>query len=111
MKKLIVVVVAGLMLQACSWVRLTPEGEKTRVLSRSEVTACKKLGRTTSSIKADIAGLDRSPEKVREELEILARNTAPDMDGDTVVPIGKPEDGSQVFEVYRCVDPDRRDRR
>lgn len=106
MKKLMVFIVVGLVLQGCSWVRLTPEGEKTRVLSAAEVTSCKKLGRTISSIKADIGGLDRSQEKIKEELEILARNAAPDLDGDTVVPVSKPEGGKQIFEVYRCVNPD-----
>lgn len=29
---------------ACSWVELTPSGEKARVLSPQEVTGCKKMG-------------------------------------------------------------------
>jgi hypothetical protein len=106
MKKIITIGAIGVLLQACSWVELTPEGGKTRVLSAAEVTTCKKLGVTTSSVKAAVAGVERAPERVREELEDLARNSAAaDLKGDTIVPVGKPRDGKQVFEVYRCINP------
>ncbi|MBK8162875.1 MAG: DUF4156 domain-containing protein [Gammaproteobacteria bacterium] len=99
-----VAVAIGMVLQACAWVELSPAGEKTRVLSAEEVTNCKRLGTTTASVKAEVAGIERAPERVQEELESLARNSAAaDLKGDTVVPIGKPKDGKQVFEVYRCV--------
>jgi hypothetical protein len=105
MKKVIAYTLLGMLLQACAWVTLTPEGEKARVLSAGEVTGCKKLGKTTVSVKGDIAGMERLPDRVKAELEILARNSAADLGGDTVVPVGQPEDGRQVFEVYRCVNP------
>lgn len=106
MKKIIAAGVIGVLLQACAWVELTPDGRKTRVLSAAEVANCTKLGTTTASLKADIAGFERDPEKVREELEVLARNSAAaDLKGDTVVPVGAPKDGKQVFEVYRCINP------
>lgn len=105
MKKIVALGLTGLLLQGCAWVKLTPEGEKARVLSAAEVTGCRKLGKTTVSVKGDIAGMKRLPERVQSELEILARNSAADLDGDTVVPVGQPEDGRQVFDVYRCVNP------
>jgi hypothetical protein len=101
---MIAVGAVGLLLQACAWVDLTPGGEKARVLSAAEVTNCTRLGTTTVNTKAEIAGVVRPPERVQEELETLARNSAvDDLRGDTVVPVGKPRDGRQVFEVYRCV--------
>lgn len=105
MKKIIAFCLTGLLLQACTWVKLTPEGERARVLSAAEVTGCKKLGKTTVSVKGDIAGMERLPDRIQEELNILARNSAADLEGDTVVPVGEPKDGKQVFEVYRCVNP------
>ncbi|MGE0372722.1 MAG: DUF4156 domain-containing protein [Gammaproteobacteria bacterium] len=103
-KKIVTLGAMCVLLQACAWVELTPAGEKTRVLSAAEVAHCKRLGTTTASVKAEVAGIERAPERVQEELESLARNSAAaDLKGDTVVPIGKPKDGKQVFEVYRCV--------
>jgi len=96
---------AGLSLIACSWVKLTPEGEKVRVLSEAEVHACKKLGKTQVSVADKVAGLERKPHIVQENLQILARNAAADMGGDTVVPAAPEQDGKQVFNVYRCIGP------
>lgn len=91
---------------SCTWVKVTPEGEKVRVLSESEVTTCKKLGRTTTSLKDKIGGMERNREKVKKEMEALARNSAVDMGGDTVVPITEITEGRQSFDVYKCVNPE-----
>lgn len=92
-----------LVLSACTWVEPTAQGEKVRVLSAEEVTKCKKVGQTTVSLLAKLAGIERNAQKVQEELNILARNSAVELDGDTVVPISPVEDGKQTFAVYRCV--------
>jgi hypothetical protein len=103
MKRFMTTAALLMLLAACSWVTLTPEGKKVRVLSASEVAQCQKVGRTTANTKAVVAGFERSEERVREELEFLARNAAPDLNGDTVVPVAEPKDGRQTFDVYRCV--------
>jgi hypothetical protein len=90
-------------LSACTWVEPTVQGEKVRVLSAAEVTKCRKVGQTTVSLLAKLAGIERNAQKVQEELNILARNSAVELDGDTVVPISPVEDGKQSFAVYRCV--------
>ena len=105
MKKLLPILFLAFALSSCTWVNLTPGGEKVRVLSADEVHSCTKKGKTTVSIKADVAGIERSPEKVKEELEVLARNSAVDLNGDTVVPTSEIEDGKQTFDVYRCINP------
>jgi len=105
MKKLLPILILALALSACTWVDLTPGGEKVRVLSAPEVQSCTKKGKTTVSIKADVAGIERNREKVKEELETLARNSAVELNGDTVVPTSKIENGKQTFDVYRCINP------
>jgi hypothetical protein len=103
MKNIPVVLVMCLLVFSCTWVKLTEKGEKTRVLDAAEVIDCRKLGKTTSVSKAVVARMQRSKEKLQKELETLARNSAVDLKGDTVVPVGVPIDGKQVFEVYRCM--------
>jgi len=105
MKKLLPILFLAFSLNACTWVDLTPAGEKVRVLSANEVQSCTKKGKTTVSVKAEIAGIERDQDKVKEELEILARNSAIDLNGDTVVPASEIKDGKQVFDVYRCINP------
>ena len=103
--KSLLLVAAVLGLMACSWVKLTPEGEKVRVLSQTEVSSCKKIGKTTVSVADTVVGLERKEHVVKENLEMLARNSAPEMGGDTVVPVSPITDGKQTFDVYRCVGP------
>lgn len=98
-------VLSVVLLSSCTWVKLTPQGEKVRVLSAAEVSSCKKLGKTTSSLKDKIAGIRRNKEKVEKEMQALARNTAADMGGDTVVPVTEVSEGKQTFDVYKCVNP------
>jgi hypothetical protein len=102
---LVTVFLVTLILDACSWVKLTPEGEKVRVLSASEVSSCKKLGKTTTTLKDKVAGMSRKQSKVEKEMQFLARNSAADMGGDTVVPVTEIEAGRQTFEVYKCIYP------
>lgn len=105
MKSVFVVFMVAVIATGCTWVKLTPEGEKVRVLNQTEVKSCKKLGKTTVSLKATVAGFERNVEKVKKELEMLARNRAMDLDGDTVVPLTEIENGQQSFDIYRCVNP------
>jgi len=90
-------------MSACSWVSLTPDGEKVRVLAAGDVADCQELGRTMVSLKAKIAGINRSEAKVEKELAMLARNSAADMGGDTVVPDTAVKDGKRTYKVYKCI--------
>ena len=86
----------------CTWVPLTSEGEKVRVLQASAVTDCQKVGKVSSKTSDRILIFARTDRKIREELESLARNEAVDLNGDAIVPIGTEANGRQSFEVYRC---------
>ncbi len=94
-----------LALAGCTWVKTTPDGEKVRVLEPHEVTSCKRIGKTIATGKASVAGIERNQKKVAKELRTLARNSAAEIGGDTVVPAAEIEGDSQVFAVYRCINP------
>lgn len=108
-KSLIVLVpVLAILVMGFKWVKLTPEGEKVRVLEAGEIASCRKLGKTTVSVRANIIGSwKRNEEKVRRDLEYQARNSAAvDFEGgDTIVVISDVEEGKQKFDVYKCVNP------
>ena len=99
----IALTILGSVLAGCQWVKLSPSGEKARVLSASQVNECKKVGLTTVSVKSSVIGVDRSEGKVTQELQNLARNAAEGLGGDTVVAASKVSNGSQVYEVYKCL--------
>ena len=74
-----------------------------RVLTLDEVDKCRLLGKTTASVTDKLVGVRRHADRIQEELTIIARNAAINLDGDTIVPVGEEKDGNQVFQVYRCV--------
>ena len=92
-----------LSVSACAWVKLTPGGEKVRVLDASEISTCEVLGNSTVSLLAKVAGINRNEEQVTKELSMLARNAAAEMGGDTVVPISEVKEGKRSFAVYKCI--------
>jgi hypothetical protein len=49
-----------------------------------------------------VAGVRRGYTTVAEELATLARNSAAQLGGDTVVPTSEIVDGTQTFAVYNC---------
>lgn len=102
-KNFTMAITISVILSGCTWVKTTPEGEKVRVLSMDEVSSCKNLGKIYTSLKDKVAGVERNKEKVKKEMETLARNQAGMGEGDTIVPITEITDGKQTFQVYRCV--------
>ena len=106
LRKLAIAVSLGLAVGGCATaLKLTENGEKVRVLGPSEVDTCRQLGKTNTSVTWVIAGIPRAEHVVRDELRVVARNSAARMGGDTVVPLTVIEKGEQQFLVYKCVNP------
>lgn len=99
-------VLSGLLVSSCATVTLTSGGERIRVLAPDEVSTCREIGKTNTSVTARALGVPRPPETVAKELETIARNSASNMKGDTVVPLTVISEGAQTFVVYKCVNPD-----
>jgi len=90
---------------SCNWTPISQLGEKVRLLGSDEVKTCTKKGQTTVSVKYEILGVARKQKTIAEELVHLARNTAPDLNGDTVVVASPIKNGQRTFDVYKCIDP------
>ncbi len=102
-KPLLGLVVLGI-ISGCVFVQPTVEGKKVRVLTAQEVERCKPLGSLTSRVADRVGVILRSEDAIQEDVVQNAKNSAADMGGDTVVPIGKAADGKQDFEVFKCVE-------
>jgi hypothetical protein len=101
-----IIIAATILLSACSGLKLTPDGEKIRVLDPSEVSSCRELGKTNTSVTATVVGIERPDDTIAKELIIIASNGAARMGGDTIVPLTVVEGGQQTFIVYKCINPD-----
>jgi len=86
----------------CSWVKPTELGARVRVATTGEVEDCADAGTTHVSVMDKLGVVDRNQAKVAEELATLARNSAVQLGGDTVVATTEIVDGAQTFAVYQC---------
>jgi hypothetical protein len=87
----------------CTWgIKLNEGGKQVRTAWNQDVTQCKQLGRVTVSVMDRVGPIDRNDIKVRDELEVMARNEAASMGADTVKPLGEPLDGQQAWGAYQC---------
>lgn len=89
-------------LSACTFVKPSARGAQVKVAEAAEVSHCRKVGTTTVSVLDKVAGVPRSYHTLAEELANLARNEAPNLEGDTVVPVGDIINGQRQFDVYDC---------
>jgi hypothetical protein len=86
----------------CTWVEPKPGASKVTLVQPTHVTNCTPLGTTTSQVKAAIGPINRSEDKVAEELLTLAQNSAVEVGGDTLVAQTPPSNGVQRFRIYKC---------
>jgi len=89
-------------LSACTFVPIKPGGQAIRVAPAGQALACEKRGEIVVSVKDRLGPLQRSELRVRDELEVLARNEAPGLGADTVQALQEPLDGEQRWAAYRC---------
>ncbi len=90
-------------ISSCSFVQMAPGAEDVRVVGPGQLPAgCVKRGEVEVSVKDKVAFYERNELKVKDELEVLARNEAPGLDADTIQPKAPPADGSQRFLAFRC---------
>ncbi|MGH8211776.1 MAG: DUF4156 domain-containing protein [Rhodanobacteraceae bacterium] len=94
----------GALLSACTYgIVLDAGGQGVSTdWSGQRVAGCHDVGKVTVSVMSRVGPVDRNDIKVRDELEIMARNQAAQMHADTVTPLGDPRDGEQVWEAYSC---------
>ena len=98
------VTVMLLLLTSCATVKLSGDGTKARVLGMDEVKKCQNTGSVTVSVNQKTLNvIPKRSSSVASQLQILARNSAVHMGGDTVVPVSNPEYGQQTFAVFRCI--------
>jgi len=102
MRTIILLVAIGT-LSACTFVKMGPGGEAIKVAPMSrDLTGCEKRGEITVSVKDRLGPYERDTLRVKDELEVLARNEAPGLKADTVQAIGQLNDGSQKWNAFRC---------
>jgi hypothetical protein len=90
-------------LTACTFVKMAPGGDQVKVAPiGKDLSACEKRGDIAVSVKDRLGPYERNTVRVKDELEVLARNEAPGLKADTVQAVAVVEDGAQKWRAYRC---------
>jgi hypothetical protein len=102
-RPLLLAAATTLTLGACTWVPMEPQGATVRVARFGEdLSYCARRGDVTVSVRERVGFYERNPLKVRDELEVLARNEAPRLGADTLQPLEEPVEGEQRFVAMSC---------
>lgn len=107
MKRIFTVVgvaATALIMVACSPVTLKPDAAEIELLDADRVTKCDRLGKTRVSVATKLLFIPRGDKAIREDLTRLARNSAIEMDGDTLTRESEIQEGEQTFGVYKCIE-------
>ncbi|MBA2079750.1 DUF4156 domain-containing protein [Rhodanobacter sp. PCA2] len=103
MRKSVLLLVPALLLGGCTWgINPTPASQNVRTAWNGDVSGCRDLGKVTVSVMDHVGPVDRNDIKVRDELQVMARNQAAEMHADTIKPLAEPSGGSQPWGAYQC---------
>ena len=103
MRKTLLLLVPVALLSACTWgIKLDDTAKGVRTAWNGDVSGCQEQGKVTVSVMNRVGPVDRNDIKVRDELEVLARNEAAKMHADTIKPLAEPSEGSQPWGAYTC---------
>lgn len=90
-----------LLLPACTWVKISDEARGIPLREAREVTDCQRLGNITTQVAWKVLGIPRGENKIRVELDNLARSRTLDMQGNAVVRESISE-GTGHYTAYKC---------
>lgn len=97
------VVLLSSVVSACTWVKVNSNATNVHVVGRNNLAGCEQLGWVGVATRAELLfDIQRSPVKVKTELETLARNAAADRGADSIVAKSDVKNGKQDFDIYRC---------
>ncbi|MFC3652735.1 DUF4156 domain-containing protein [Dyella humi] len=103
MRKTLLLLAPLVLLGGCTWgINPDPGSSSVRTVWSGDVPGCRDLGKITVSVMSRVGPIDRNDIKVRDELQVQARNSAYGMHADTIKPLGDPENGTQAWEAYVC---------
>lgn len=87
-------------LTACSFVELKPGAEN--IIFARQGDGCELLKSFSAEVKTSTLFINRRPEAITEELQILAQNEAYAIYANAIWPVSEIVGGKQQFDLLRC---------
>ena len=85
---------------SCSFVEL--QGGAENIIFAQQGDGCELIQTFTAEVKISTFFIDRRPEAIAEELQILAQNEAYTLYANAIWPSSDIENGKQRFELLKC---------
>jgi len=103
-KKFIVISATATSIVGCTsaFINVKSGSENISVLEAQQVTDCELKGKVTSSVLSKVGFISRSVEGVEENLLQMAKNSAIEDGGDTLVKGESTEFGKRTYSIYKC---------
>ncbi len=89
------------LIPACTWVKIPDDARAVAIVEASAVGNCQRLGSVSTNVAWKVAGIKRGENKIRVELDNLARERTFGMGGNTVVRESIRE-GTGEYSAYKC---------
>lgn len=90
-----------LLLPACTWVKISDEARAIPIRESHQVADCERLGNITTQVAWKVMGIPRGENKIRVELDNLARDRALNLGANAVVRESISE-GTGNYTAYKC---------
>ena len=102
--KILIIAAIATLVAGCAdqFIEKKSGSEKVSVVDANQVGQCQSRGKVTSSVVAKVGFISRSVQGVEENLLQMARNSAIEDGGDTLVKGESTEFGKRTFNVYKC---------
>lgn len=102
--KILIIAAIATLVAGCAdqFIEKKSGSEKVSVVDASQAAQCESRGKVTSSVVAKVGFISRSVDGVEENLLQMARNSAIEDGGDTLVKGESTEFGKRTFNVYKC---------
>lgn len=94
-------IVVFALVSACTWVKIPDDARALPLVEASEVVQCQLLGNITTNVAWKVAGIQRGENKIRVELDNLARERTLGMGGNTLVR-GSIHEGTGDYTAWTC---------
>lgn len=102
-KLFVMVVLLSGLVSACTWVKLDSNASNVHVVGQANLAGCERLGWVAATTRSELVfDIQRSPTKVKTELETMARNQAASRGADSIIATSDVQNGKQQFDIYRC---------
>ena len=104
MKSSIIFILTALVLLGCSshLIKAKKGADSIKLIEHSDSLACQEKGVVTVSVLTKVGFFTRSVEAVEENLVQLARNSAVEIGGNSIVKGEVSEFGKRSFSIFEC---------